>query len=83
MGDAESAAALGPSTWAGPASYHLEQFGIRTLGQREQCRSQAEQHGGACDRLPNNALQPIVGAVAVVANCATAALAPPSAERER
>jgi hypothetical protein len=31
----------------------------------------------------NNALQPIVGAVAAFASCPTAALAPPSAERER
>ena len=32
---------------------------------------------------PNYALQPTVGAVAVLANRPTAALAPPSAERER
>jgi hypothetical protein len=31
----------------------------------------------------NNALQPTVGAVAVLANRPTAALAPPSAERAR
>jgi len=33
--------------------------------------------------LPNNALQPIVGAAAARVNCRRSALAPPSAERER
>ena len=40
-------------------------------------------HGAMTSRLPNNALQPIVGAVAAGASSNPWALAPPSAERER